>query len=54
MTVPRHQEAVGGFFSATQERVVSTSFEGGKQKWCAGISWTEAVAGATRRGLIQL
>jgi hypothetical protein len=29
MTVPRHHDAVGGFFSATQERIVSTSFEGG-------------------------
>jgi hypothetical protein len=29
MTVPRHHEAVGGFFSATQERIVSISFEVG-------------------------
>jgi hypothetical protein len=29
MTVPRHHEAVGGFFSAPQERAASTSFEGG-------------------------
>jgi len=29
MALPRHHEAVGGFFSAPQERATYTSFEGG-------------------------